>query len=176
MTIAFILVLAALFALGFVVSIARGRSIALNAANPAEGICSVDLEAFRNLVDRSEEEYLRRRLPARQFRQVQRERLGAAIAYIRGAAHNATVLLRVGEAARRSPDPAVAEAGEKLVQNALRLRLYAVQAVARLSAAMIFPGMSSVSGSLVESYEQMTRQVVRLSVLRYPVRGVSAAM
>jgi hypothetical protein len=176
MTLALILVLVALAALVFLVWMAKGRSLAVNTANPAEGIRSVDIQAFRNLVDKSEEEYLRRRLPAREFRQVQRERLSAAIDYIRGAASNAAVLLRVGEAARRSADPEVAEAGEKLVQNALRLRLYALQAVARLSAAKIFPGVAGTSGSLAESYEQMSRQVIRLSVLRFPVRGVSAAL
>jgi hypothetical protein len=176
MTIAVMLVLVALIGMGLLVWMAKGRSSALDVSNPAQGICAVDIEAFRNLLDPGEAEYLRSRLPAGEFRKIQRERLSAGIAYIRGAAHNAAIVMRVGEAARRSENPQVASEGEKLVQNALRLRLYAIEATARLSAAMVFPGLAGASGSLAESYEQMTQQVARLNVLRFPVRGVSAAL
>jgi hypothetical protein len=135
----------------------------------------VDIEAFRNLIDPTEEDFLRSRLPPAEFRKIQRERLRAAVEYVSCAAQNAAILLRLGEAARNSPDPATAEAAEKVVDHAIRLRLYAFQAIPRLYVGIIFPGWQASSLRVVETYEQVTRQVVRLG-LQYPVGGVSAAL
>ena len=107
---------------------------------------------------------------------IQRERLRAAVEYVSCAAQNAAILLRLADAGRRSSDLATAEAAEKLVNNALRLRLYALHAIPRLYLGMIFPGAGISAVRIVESYEQMTRQVVLLGCLQYPTRGVSAAL
>jgi hypothetical protein len=64
----------------------------------------------------------------------------AAVEYVSCAAQNAAILLRLADAGRRSSDPATAEAAEKLVDSAVRLRLYAIQAIPRLYLRMIFPG------------------------------------
>jgi hypothetical protein len=170
-------VLVAFLALLYIVALAKGRASAAKVLdNPSQHIRSVDVEAFRNLIDPGEEEFLRARLAPAEFRKIQRERLRAAADYVSCAAHNAAILLRLGEAARRSPDPATAEAAEKLVNNALRLRLYAFQTVPRLYLAMILPGARITPVRVAEGYEQIVRQVVMLGCLQYPTRGVSAAL
>jgi hypothetical protein len=138
-------------------------------------IRSVDLRAFRNLMDPDEEDYLRRNLPPGDFRRIQRERLRAAVEYVKCAAFNAAVLTRFAEPARRSPDPAVAQAAVKLIDNAIRLRSYALQAIPKLYLAMIFPGHGFSPASVVESYELMTRQVVLLG-LQYPTGRIPGAL
>jgi hypothetical protein len=176
-TITLILVLIAFVALGFLITLAKGRASASKVLeNPTEHIRAVDLEAFRNLVDPDEEDFLRANLPSSEFRRIQRERLRAAVEYVSCAAQNAAVLLRLADAGRRSSDPATAEAAEKLVQNALRLRLYALQAIPRLYLGMILPGARIPPVGIAERYEQMTRLVVLLGCLQYPTRGVSAAL
>src|SRR5215467_2346300 len=96
----------------------RGRSAAVTDLSDIERLTKpVDLEAFRNLVDPEEEEYLRSNLSAADFRSVQRERLLAAVDYMTGVSRNAAVLLRLGELARRSSDAEVAVAGQDLVNN-----------------------------------------------------------
>jgi hypothetical protein len=175
MIIALILALAALLSLLLVRLTGRRRNLkALE--NPAEHLRAVDIDAFRNLVDPSEEQFLRVNLAPAEFRKIQRERLRAAVDYVSCAAQNAGVLLRVADAGRRSSDPATAEAAEKLVNNALRLRLYALHAIPRLYLGMIFPGARISAGSMAESYEQMTRLIVLLGCLQYPTGGVSAAL
>jgi hypothetical protein len=177
MIIALIIALTALLALLFLVRLTRGRTLNLNVLeNPAEHLRSVDVEAFRNLVDPGEEQFLRANLAPAEFRKIQRERLRAAVEYVSCAAQNAGVLLRLADAGRRSSDPATAEAAEKLVNNALRLRLYALHAIPRLYLGMIFPGARISPVGIAESYEQMTRLVVLLGCLQYPTRGVSAAL
>jgi hypothetical protein len=177
MIITLILVSVALLALGFLIRLAKGRALPAQVLeNPGEHMRAVDLEAFRNLVDRDEEEFLRTNLPASEFRRIQRERLRAAVEYVSCAAQNAGVLLRLADAGRRSADPATAEAAEKLVQNALRLRLYALQAIPKLYLGMALPGARISAVGIAERYEQMTRLVVLLGCLQYPTRGVSAAL
>jgi hypothetical protein len=177
MIITFILVALAFLALGFSVWLIKGRAVSAQVLeNPAEHIRAVDVEAFRNLVDPDEEEFLRTNLPSSEFRRIQRERLRAAVEYVSYAAQNAAVLLRLADAGRRSPDPATAEAAEKLVQNALRLRLYALQAIPKLYLGMVLPGARISAAGIAERYEQMTRLVVLLGCLQYPTRGVSAAL
>ncbi len=177
MTITLILVCVALLALVLLLSLAKGQASSPKVLeNPREHIRSVDVEAFRNLMDPDEKEFLRTRLRPAEFRKIQRERLRAAADYVSCAAGNAAVLLRLGEAARRSPDPATVAAADKLVDNAIRLRFYAFQALARLYVGMLLPGVRVSPVRIAESYEQMTRLVVLLGCLQYPTRGVSAAL
>jgi len=177
MIITLILVLVAFLALGFLIRIAKGRAASSRVLeNPAKHIRAVDVEAFRNLVDPEEEEFLRKNLSPVEFRRIQRERLRAAVEYVSCAAQNAAILLRVADAGRRSADPATAQAAEKLVDNAIRLRLYASLAIPRLYLGMILPGAHIAPVRIAESYEQMTRLFVLLGCLQYPTRGISSAL
>jgi hypothetical protein len=176
MTISIILVVFAFSMLWFFLRLGRVFAVTPRVLeNPAEHLQTVDVEAFRNLIDPDEEQYLRDHLRPADFRRIQRERLQAAVEYISCAAQNAAVLVRLGEAARRHPDPATAAAAETLVKNAVQLRLYALQAIPRLYVAMVLPGRRVAPLRVAESYELVTRQVVLLG-LRYPAEGVSAAL
>jgi len=177
MTITIILIVVSFAALGFLFRLAKGHGSASELLdNPSQHLRPVDIEAFRNLIDPEEREFLRKNLSPVEFRVVQRQRLLAAAEYIGGAAHNAALLLRMGEAARHSSDPATAEAAEKLIRNAFRLRLYAFQARAGIYVCTLMPGVQISPVRVAERYEQMTRQVVMLGCLQYPTRGVPAAM
>jgi hypothetical protein len=168
---------AGLLALFLVVLLAKGHlSTSDNLDELASRLRSVDVDAFRNLIDESEERFLRERLPPWEFRRVQRERKLAAVEYIWCAAQNAAVLIRLGEAARQNSDPAIAAAAEKLVENALRLRLYAFQAVPRLYVTAVFPWAHTSPNFIADTYDTMTRQVVMLGCLQYPTRGMSSAL
>jgi hypothetical protein len=175
MTITLILVLMGLLALLFLVRLAKGRSAANGSVGELAGrVRPVDVEAFRNLIDPDEEQFLRANLPPTEFRKIQRERLRAAIEYISCAAQNAALLIQMGEAARRSADPSIAEAGEKLVNSAIRLRLYAFPTVAKLYVGVILPGVRLSPVGLAENYEQLTGQVRSLGRLEYQTRATAS--
>jgi hypothetical protein len=177
MTIALILVVVAFLALAFLITLTkRGALPAEVLESPSEHMRAVDVDAFRNLVDPDEEAFLRTNLSPPEFRRIQRERLRAAVEYVSCAAQNAAVLMRLADAGRHSSDPATAEAAEKLVDNAIRLRLYATLAIPRLYLGMILPGAQIAPVRIAERYEQMTRLVVLLGCLQYPTRGISAAL
>jgi hypothetical protein len=177
MTAMLAIVVVSLLALFAVVLLAKGYGAnAKLLDNPQKHMRAVDIEAFRNLIDPAEEDFLRRNLHLSEFRSIQRARLLAAVEYVAGAAHNAAILMRIAETARHSQDPETARMAETLVENALRLRRYAFQVKFRLYLGIIIPAAQIAPVGIAERYEQMTRQVIMLGCLRYPVGGVSAAL
>jgi hypothetical protein len=139
---------------------------------------AVDLAAFRNLTDRREDEWLREQLAPREYSQVRRERLAAAADYLGRTNRNAAVLIRLGQAAVHSPDPAVAAAGRELVSTAMRTRWYTMQALARLQAARLVPVASPSVALVAEHYQALREGVDRVSRLRSPLLAarMTAAM
>ncbi|HEU5335357.1 MAG TPA: hypothetical protein VFU27_05310 [Terriglobales bacterium] len=170
MLITAVLIFLVLAAIVLLVRAARGQSAAgVAALNDLQGrTVAIDIAAFRNLISAGEEAYLRRNLPALQFRRIQRKRMRAAAAYIRGALHNAAILLRLGEAAQRSPDPNLAIAGRKLVDTAVRLRLYAFFALLQLYLNIAFPSLRLSPAAIADRYEVLTEAMARFTRLQQP--------
>ena len=177
MTIALVFAIIGLLAFGLIVHLAKGHlTTDGNLENLASELRHVDVGAFCNLIAASEQEYLRDNLPPREFRTIHRERMLAAVEYVRCAAHNAAILIRLGESARQHSDPVIRSTGERLLDNGLRLRLYAFQLVPRLYLSMAFPNFGPMPEVLAETYDTMNRQVVRLSSLQFPTYGMSSAL
>jgi len=171
-----VLVLGAFVTLFALLHLARRQALAVRwLHDPAAHLRPVDLEAFRNLIDAGEEQFLRAHLPPGEFRRIQKERLLAAAEYVLAVAHNATVLLRLGQAARSSPDPSIATSGGSLADTALQLRLVAFRSLAVLYLRVILPGSHVSLAGLAERYESVVGQVVMLG-LRQPVRRVSLSL
>jgi hypothetical protein len=176
MTITIFLVVFAVLAIVALVVSARGRSAHVADVAELEGrLRPVDVLAFRNLVDLSEEEFLRDNLPPRAFRAIQRERISAAVEYVNCVAQNASLLLRLGEAARASTDPEIANAGNELVESALRIRIYALSAGIKLRARLVLPGLTVSPTAVSNSYENLTGLVSRLGRLQHRSREMVAA-
>ena len=129
---------------------------------------AVDLEAFRNLTDEAEEDFLRQRLPAPEFRRVQRQRNRAALQYARWVGQNAAIVLRLGEAARQSSNPEVARAGEDLVRLAISVRAYVLLASMTLAVGVLLPGTRISSGRVAHSYERLRRSLDTLIRMEQP--------
>ncbi|HEX8817161.1 MAG TPA: hypothetical protein VF753_16810 [Terriglobales bacterium] len=167
---------AAVVALGLLLLLAQrhtetGRWI----KEPSKYLQAVDLVAFRNLIDPSEEQYLRDHLPLEEFRVIQKKRLRAAIEYVKAVKGNAAVLLRLGQAARINANPAVATEAEGLVNAALQLRLMSMRALAALYLRIFLPGGQVSLDSIAERYQQITGKMAVFS-LRYPLRDVKSVL
>ena len=176
MIFASVFVVLSVLALVLILHVAKGHHVKAGDLDQlASQLRSVDVAAFRNLIDEGEEEYLRDHLPSGEFRSIQRQRKLAAIEYIRCAANNAAILIRLAEAARENPDPAVALAADKLFDNALRLRLYSMRVVPRLYVSILLPRLTLAPAGLADAYDTVSRQVVMLG-LQYPTRGISSAL
>lgn len=176
MMITLILVILAAGSLLFMLRVAKGRGSANRRVEDlSRHLCPVDIQAFRTLVDPSETQFLWSKLPRAEFRKIQRQRLRATVQYISCAAQNAAVLIRIGQAAQQSQDPSIVEAGAKLVNTAIRLRIFSFQAVLSLYLQMIYPSARISAGDLAESYERMTSLVFLLGRLQRPAASISVA-
>jgi hypothetical protein len=168
-TLAIILVIASALALVLILRVALSRSLQISAGvNLAGQIQPIDVEAFRNLVDPAEDAYLRRRLPASEFRAVRRKRLRARAAYVQTAGRNAAVLIHMGQHALTASDAHTAEAARRLVDEALLLRRNAVFALFRIYVALAWPSLDLAAVPVLERYERLNRSAMLLGRLQNP--------
>ncbi len=164
------LVAVAFLALAILVYVAiRSRTRRVNLEGTVQAFRSLNIEAFRNLVDSTEEAFLRNHLPPKKFREIKRQRAWAAFLYAWEAGRAATALAKVGQAAQRSLDPEIAASGVQVTENAFRLRLQTVRVSLRLLTEVLWPGLSSRSlPSLADQYERAAETLFRLG--RFPSR------
>ena len=121
-------------------------------------IRSLDIEAFRNLVSPEEEDFLRASLPPAEFRKIKRERIRAALAYVRALSTASLQLARFADAAQHNADPALADSGRQIATSAVYLRLRALDASTRLAWAIAFPDLPSRPlRSLLDQYDHAIR-------------------
>jgi hypothetical protein len=130
-------------------------------------IRSLDIEAFRNLVDPQEEEFLRTSLPAQEFRRIKRERARTALVYVRELSKASLQFARFGDAAQRSPDPVIAAWGKQIANSAIYLRLRTLDASVQLILSATFPDLPPRPlRSLLEHYDRATCLLLKHNVLR----------
>ncbi|MBZ5685656.1 MAG: hypothetical protein LAP86_11535 [Acidobacteriia bacterium] len=176
MTLALVLVIAAAFALVTILGITVSMRLQLSPGSAlVQKIEPIDIEAFRNLVNPTENEYLRRRLSAAEFRTVQRERLRAAAAYIGVAGRNAAVLVAIGQAALSASNGATVEAARQLVDNALLLRRNATVALLRIYVELAWPHSPLAAATVLHAYEQLSGRAMLLGRLQNPAVPVRIA-
>lgn len=173
MSIGIILVIAAILALVLIFSLTLSRSLQIFSRTVLTAqIRPVDIEAFRNLVDPAEDEYLRHRLTPAQFRRVRRERLRAMAAYIQIAARNAAVLVRMGQVAltanSQTGSVQTAEAARQLVDGALLLRRNATFAMLRIYIALAWPNSGLAAAPVLRGYERLNGAAMLLGRLQNP--------
>ena len=176
MTLAIVIVIAAFLSLVLILRIAVSRSLVISASadSPAQ-IQPIDVEAFRNLVNPLEDDYLRRHLPASHFRRVRRARLRATSAYVRAAGRNAAVLIRIGESALSTGDPKTSGAARVLVNDALMLRRNATFALIRIHVALVWPDSGLAAAPVIDGYGRLSSSAMLLGRLQNPATPVRLA-
>jgi hypothetical protein len=168
-----ILVVLAAIALALVVfRTAHGSAAKIGSVDDLEGFTEpIDLPAFLNLVDPAEEEFLRVRLTPRMFRQVQRQRLLAAAEYVRCAARNAAIVVRLGEAASAEASIEISGIGQELVTAAIRLRGLAFLALCLLYVKATIPNARISLLQFPNLYEHLIERVGHLAKLKSPAHA-----
>lgn len=169
MTLSIFLVVVAVVSLAFIFRMAVSRSRQISRSDRRSGqIEPIDVEAFRNLTDPAEDEYLRLRLPASEFRAVRRQRLHAMAAYVRTAGRNAAVLVRIGQNAMLTEDPRAAEAARQLVDDASLLRKNVTIALFRIWVALAWPNSNFAAAPVLRGYERLSGRAMLLGRLQNP--------
>jgi hypothetical protein len=171
---AWIFVAIAFFALGILVYIAiRSRTRQVDLEKAVQAFRSLDIEAFRNLVDSGEDAFLRNNLSPKKFREIKRQRAWAALIYAWEAGRAAAALAKIGQAVQRSTDPEIAASGVQIAENAFRLRLQTIGACLHLMTEVALPDMRSPAlPLLVDQYERAADTVFRLGRFSSRVQGL----
>jgi hypothetical protein len=173
MIIAVLLVVAAALSLIAIVGIAIARSLeAPGEGSLASQILPLDVEAFRNLADPVEESYLRRRLPASEFRKVRKARLRALVGYVQAAGRNAAVLVRMGQNASASSDTATVEAARQLIEQALLLRRNAALVLLRIYVGRVWPSSDLAVVPILDRYNRLSGAAMLVGRLQNPTEAV----
>jgi len=131
-----------------------------------QSIRPVDLQAFRTLMDRDDETFLRERLPRARFFHLKRQRIRVTFRYVNRIAANASAVLHMGEAARLSSTPEVADAAAQVMELAAQIRLQCIMAMAKLSMEYMMPSLQLTPGMLVPKYQSLRDNVSRLGDLQ----------
>lgn len=156
-----IVIVLALGALGlFYMQVRSRRRMALEAIRP------VDLKAFRTLLDRDDELFLRESLPRRRFNRLKRQRIGVTLRYVSRIARNSAAVVRLSEAARQSSDFEVAQTAAQIVDLATQIRLQCLLAMAKLTVEFALPSLQLTPAVLAPRYQALRDNVKRLGALQ----------
>lgn len=167
MSLAFVLIIASALALVLILTATVSRSLQVS-PKAGTALQPIDVEAFRNLVDPTEDEYLRRRLLPTEFRAVRRQRLRAVAAYVRAAGTNAAILVHIGQNALASADAQTVEAARQLVNDALLLRRNATLVLMKIYLLQAWPNSGLLATPILHGYEHMSGSAMLLGRLQHP--------
>ena len=126
----------------------------------------VDLKAFRTLMDREDELFLRGRLPRGKFFRLKRQRIRVTWRYVSRIAANASAVMRVSEASRLSPMPEVATAAAQVTELATQIRMQCLLAMAKLSLEYAIPSLQLTPAILAPTYQTLRDTWSRLGDLQ----------
>jgi hypothetical protein len=132
----------------------------------SQTIKPVNMKAFRTLMDRGDEYFLKERLPRSKFTHLKRQRIRVTARYVGRIAGNASAVLHMGEAARLSPVPEVAQTAAQVMELAGQLRLQCLIAWAKLFVEYALPSLQLTPGMLVPRYQILRENVSRLGNLQ----------
>jgi hypothetical protein len=127
---------------------------------------SVDLNAFRTLMDRDDELFMKEKLPRGEFFHLKRQRIRVTVRYVARIAANASAVLRVGEAARLSPAPEVAQTAAQVTELAGQIRVQCLLAFAKLTMEYAMPSLQLTPAILEPKYQTLRENMKRLSNLQ----------
>ena len=176
MTLAIVLVFVATLSLVFILRMTVGSRLQISrASRESDQIQPIDLDAFRNLTNPAEDEYLRRRLSSPDYRHVRRLRLKATASYVQIAAMNAALLVPVGQTALTSSDPKTAAAARELINDALLLRRNATFAMLRIYIAWTWPSAGFAAAGVLDGYQHLNGSAMLLGRLQNPAAPVRIA-
>lgn len=147
-------------ALFFIAARSRKRHMLEGAMRP------LDLQAFRSLIDRDDERFLRTRLSRADFARLKRQRISVTFKYVGRISNNAAAVLRMAEVARQNNDVQVVEAATQVIDTATQIRMQCMVAFAKLSLEFMVPSLQLSPAMLAPRYQVLRDTLVRLSSLQ----------
>jgi hypothetical protein len=134
--------------------------------NQSGVVHTVDLDAFRVLIDREDELFLKSRLPRSKFLELKRERIRVTMKYVWRIADNASAVLQASHVAKMNPAPEVVSTANQATDLAARIRVHCIVATAKLCLEYALPSLQFTPARLLPKYETLRRTVNQLQDLQ----------
>jgi hypothetical protein len=155
------IVVAVVLAACMVMLAVRG-GLSIGAGDTQESIQPIHVPALMNLLDESQQDYLRARLSKEDFANLQRQRNKALLVYVKRIASNSAILMRYAHAATHGADQETVAAGRELLQSALSTRMSALKAMGWLYIGIVLPSSARNLGDAITRYSNATNRFAAL--------------
>ena len=150
------------------VLLAKARANRRTLAELETSLTPVDASALGNLLHEREDAFLRANLAPRAYRQIRRKRVRAAQEYVWNISRNALLLSRIAGLALDSADPEIHRTAQKLANDAVELRRYAILTFLLLTVQVIYPDFQIETLKVRERYTGLAESASWLYRLRFP--------
>ncbi|HWX56308.1 MAG TPA: hypothetical protein VN176_17095 [Verrucomicrobiae bacterium] len=154
------------FVVGLVLCAITVLFVAVRSRSNHATVRPLDVAAFRTLIDRDDELFLREKLSRSAFFRLKRERIRVVFKYVGRISGNASAIMRLGATGRISDDPEAALAAVQIADLATQIRLQCLMAFAKLSVEFAFPSLQLTPAMLAPKYQSLRESVQRLGVLQ----------
>jgi len=134
-----------------------------------------NVACFRHIASEVDDQYLKRRLPGREYRILRLIRLRAIHAYYKSAFRNSSLLLSYAQALLRASDPELSAFGQQLSSAAIRLRLALVQGFIGIFFCYFMPLHIPYWRQITDRYDQIGTHLKALCEMHAPDLGVAVS-
>ena len=146
--------------LGMVYLSIRGRRVAIATAEDFEGrVKPVNLDALQNLMNPTEEAFLRESLSPADYREVERARIRATLDYVGAISWNAALFMSAAQRLRQHKSPEIVAAALQISKEALELRLLSLSAELLLTLRLVLPAARLAPKGIGQVYGSLRQQV-----------------
>ncbi|HEY6252708.1 MAG TPA: hypothetical protein VI685_22355 [Candidatus Angelobacter sp.] len=166
-----------LFVYAAVINLRRQRSPKIDLGEVVPALLPVNLQAFAEAIDPTQDARLRQTGSRRESHKQLRQRARVAADWLRRMSHNAALLQRVGYGQLRSSNPLVAAQAQELIDAGVHVRFYAflglaallvrrIAGVGTIPLAKVSDAQKMMSSSLIPAYESLRSKAQEMTALR----------
>jgi hypothetical protein len=152
-----------IFITGLVLCAIAGVVAMVHGSGSRATLQAVDVTAFRALMDREDERFLRENLSVSAFFRIKRQRVLLSGRYTHRIAVNAAAVMRLTTSARMTHDPEIMQTASQLAELATQIRLQCLLAFAKLSMEFAFPMLQLNPTMVAQKYQSLWENVSRLN-------------
>ena len=167
-SIALVLLLAIIGFVAVVKLLRGGMEHPTNLNQLLERLQPVNAACFRHLASDADDAFLRRRLPAREYRRLRNLRLKALHAYYASALQNAAVVLSYAELLVRSENAELVAFGQQLNPAAMQLRLALMRGMVGILVCYLVPLDAPSWRQITDLYEQIGTHIDTFCAIHAP--------
>ena len=134
-----------------------------------------NIACFRHIASEVDDQYLKKKLPGREYRRLRLIRLRAIHAYYKSAFYNSSLLLAYGQALLNASDPELSSFGQQLSTAAIQLRLALIQGFVGVFFCYFMPLHIPYWRQITDRYDQVGAHLKALCEIHAPDLGMAVS-